>query len=117
MDTYSEIDKIYLERFEDALCACGKIADGIALPCEKPVCKGCVDNKCPRCGQKVTDKNSLCALHRGPICPHSHNGAYHFVEGYRPKYGNGGTLLAATLKHAEHMDEVIDHFVVLTRDM
>ncbi|KAI5892995.1 uncharacterized protein SCHCODRAFT_02666171 [Schizophyllum commune H4-8] len=111
------LEEIIRARDNTLRCACGKLANGRAQPCNQPICKDCGKNECPRCKKPASNPNPSCEFHAGPCCPYSHGGAYHFVTGHRPLPENGGELLDVTLKQAEHMNELLDHLIVLTRDM
>ncbi|KAI5885721.1 uncharacterized protein SCHCODRAFT_01206450 [Schizophyllum commune H4-8] len=98
-------------------CGCGSMAEGYANPCRQPVCTVCVKDLCPNCAAQYTSPNPRCGHHRGPFCPHKNCPNGNVVEYYRANPPNGAELFKAVSEHGAHIQELVDHLIVLTRDL
>ncbi|KAI5885597.1 uncharacterized protein SCHCODRAFT_02706665 [Schizophyllum commune H4-8] len=98
-------------------CGCGRMAEGFAYPCKQPVCTICVKDLCPNCGAQYSKPKADCHHHRGPYCPHENCPENKVVTYYRSNAINGAELFKAVSEHGAHIQELIDHLTVLTKDM
>ncbi|KAL1686376.1 hypothetical protein GGG16DRAFT_128765 [Schizophyllum commune] len=94
--------KIGLTAIKDAknltqACGCGKMAEGFGKPCLQPVCAACSRDECPPCPHKHCKVNGL--------------------KGFRGETSNGAVLFDAVNEHIDHISELLDHLIVLTKDM
>ncbi|KAL1671087.1 hypothetical protein EV122DRAFT_285336 [Schizophyllum commune] len=97
-------------------CGCGKIAEGFGKPCLQPVCAACSRDVCPKCEKPSSKPNNKCPNHRGPPCPHK-NCTTKALNGFHGETINGALLYDAVSEHIDHISELVDHLIVLTRDM
>lgn len=98
-------------------CDCGKMAEGYAYPCKQPVCTVCVKDFCRHCKAQFSKPNAACPKHSAPRCPHKYCSNNNVVEYYRPEPGNGAELFKVVSEHGAHIQELLDHLSVLTKDM
>ncbi|KAI4522864.1 hypothetical protein K525DRAFT_268478 [Schizophyllum commune Loenen D] len=97
-------------------CGCGKMAEGFGKPCLQPVCAACSRDECPECKGPASTPNGKCPKHRGPPCPHKYC-TVKGSNGFRGETSNGAVLFEAVSEHIDHISELLDHLIVLTKDM
>ncbi|KAL1658350.1 hypothetical protein FB107DRAFT_280412 [Schizophyllum commune] len=98
-------------------CACGSMAESVAKPCNQPVCPTCVADACPNCRGPSSKPSAYCRRHRWPRCPHKYCHEEHRVEELEAEPSNGAALFKTVSESIDHIEELLDHLIVLTKDM
>ncbi|KAL1721218.1 hypothetical protein EV715DRAFT_271206 [Schizophyllum commune] len=97
-------------------CRCGKMAEGFGKPCLQPVCVVCSRDVCPECQSPLSKPDGKCPKHRGPLCPHK-NCTSDGLKGFRGETSNSTILFDTVSEHINDISKLLDHLIVLTKDV